>query len=544
MFINSYPSLGIQILENPTTHIESLFYSIIISQILISQSFTARFSLSIHTSPYFLGKLKDLSNYKLKTVTLYPVYIKSISQTSSFISHSEYVCRACCESFIVPNDLTWSNTIQTPSKCRAFKVPSLARSKEISIQSNCEGIAFDLLESTVVYSDYQEFIASDGKNEVVVIIQAGLCNTLRIGECVEITGIYTQRWNVHNESEYAFVCLHLFIQPSSIVKAGISTFKNSFYKNSDFEVRESIIRSSFSGIYGNYHIKLGLILNIIGHLSGFSFSTLVLGDISTGKSKLSKQLIRLFKAQCRLINGALTNPKAFSQLKIMNISTGKYESGLLDSDYVLVIDNFQCLLDKKILYKAMETRSVIAMVETDSKNKEFVPEISKNIKLPSESDRFDIILYMKNYDNSNDFRVKILGNYSIEDYSNLWDFDTIKEYLYSNLKPQTEIKIISPKVQNLFQSFITYIVSYNLKHCDMPVASGVSVRLLESLIKISKANAILLGHSEVTLNDAIDALVLLNCNDTPEAFVDVEAYNRVVNELLNNVQQCVGELGI
>ena len=192
----------------------------------------------------------------------------------------------------------------------------------------------------------------------------------------------------------------------------------------------------------------------------------------------------------------------------------------------------------------MENKSIVAMVETCEKNKEFYAEMNKNMKLVSENDRFDIILSMKNYDYSNEFRIKKLGDYAIEDYQNLWDFDTIKEYLYSILKSQKDVEIKSSKVQNLLESFITYIVTFNLKHCDMPVASGVSVRLLESLIKICKANAILLRHSEVTIYDAVDALVLLDCNDIPDVFVNVELYKKAAVELLNNIQDCVGTLEI
>ena len=121
---------------------------------------------------------------------------------------------------------------------------------------------------------------------------------------------------MHNESEYAFICLHFASQPTSLIKKGILTFQEHILQNNDFEIRETIIRSSFSGIYGNYHIKLALILNVIGNLCGFPFSSLIIGEISTGKSSLAKELIHLFTNECRLINGALTNPKAFSSSKI------------------------------------------------------------------------------------------------------------------------------------------------------------------------------------------------------------------------------------
>ena len=534
------PSQGIFILEGFASHFQDLCQSLYIAQSLLSTTAFTSYTLSLHSSPYFLPKISYLHRYLSKVTSLSPLYVKSISQTSSFISNAEYICRTCCETFCITTDLTWNNTIQAPSRCRAYKYSQVPHSKVPKLTLECEGVCFDLLEGSLIYSDYQEFVVSDGKNEVLVVVHGGQCNSVRIGECIEVTGVYAQRWNQNGEPEYAFICLDFKPQPSSIIKAGIQTFRLQKLHSNDFSIRESIIRSSFSGIFGNYHIKLSLILNVIGHLCGLTFSTLVLGGISSGKSTIAKLLIHLFPDQCRIINGVLTNPKAFSQQKIMNASTGKYETGLLDSEYILVIDNFQALRDKKLLYKAMEIRSVIAMIESNDDNKEVNRDLSKNMKLSSEYDRFDIILSMKNYENNKEFRVKKLGDYALEDYANLWDFDTIKGYLYSNFRLHSEVPINSPKVQGLLQGYINYTVNYNLKNCDMPVASGVSVRLLESLIKISKANAILLGHSEVSIIDAVDAIVLINCSDIPDVFVDLELYKKTANEILNNVRECVG----
>lgn len=541
-FIDIAPELGTFLLDSASTCMQDFCHSIYIAQSMVFQSATSSYTISMHTSPYFLSKLSQMSKYHSGLVSLSPLYIKSISQTSSFISNAEYICRTCCETFNVPTDLTWSNTIHPPFHCKAFTVKSLPHSKVPGLSLECEGTLFDLLEGSLIYSDYQEFLVSDGKHDMLVVVQGGLCNTFRIGECVEITGVYVQKWNQSGDSEYAFICFGVSLQPSSLLKVGVQVFQQQRLQSSDFHIRESIIKSSFSGIYGNYNVKLALILNTIGRLSGLTFSTLVLGGISTGKSSIAKLLIRLFPDECRIINAALTNSKAFSQQKIKNDVTGKYEAGLLESEYILVIDNFQVLEGKKFLYKAMETKSIIAMVETNENDKDFNNDLNKHMKLSSEYDRFDMILPMKNYENNSDFRVKKLGNYALEDYSNLWDFDTIKSYLYGNLRNHSEIMINSPKVQTLLHGFISYIVNYNLKNCDMPVASGVSVRLLESLIKISKANAILLGHEEVTIFDAIDALLLINCSDVPDLFVNLEVYKATADELLNAIQSCIGEL--
>ena len=162
-FIDKFPEQGIFIMQNPMSAFQSIFQSILISQTILSSISSNTFTL------------------------------KSLSCTSSFVSGAEYICRTCCESFTVFNDLTWNNTIQSPFKCQAFSLSEVPKTKEYRFDLSCEGNGFDLLEGSLVYSDYQELVVSDGNNELLVIIQGGLCNTAKIGECIEITGIYTQR---------------------------------------------------------------------------------------------------------------------------------------------------------------------------------------------------------------------------------------------------------------------------------------------------------------------------------------------------------------
>lgn len=550
--INQNLDIGACLLTMPTKAIKDLFQAIIASQMFMWEVCTNVFTIQLHNSPYYFESIKSGFTKKDRVVTLGPVYVKSLSQTSSFVSCAEFVCRGCFESFSECNDLIWSTAMQNPYKCRVVKsrnflkelnIPNLPYSTAEKLDENlpwepisCDSNIFDLLEDSIVYSDYQEFIASDGKIEILVIVQGCICNTFKIGECLELTGIYVQRWNQQNEPEYAFICYSVKPQASKLVKVGLHTFQQHLKTVNDFDLRQTIVRSSFSLVYGNYHIKLALLLNMIGYMSGEKFSTLILGDISCGKSTLACQLHKLFPENTRIINGALTNTKVFSTQKIMNYISGKFETGLLDDKFVLIIDNFQDLPDKKILYKAMESRSVIAFAEKSERSKEFNDDLSKNKKLISEFDRFDIILTMKDYESDNSFRLKKLGNFDMEDFNNFWDFDTIKGFLFTNLKNHEEIKIYSQEVEKIFQNCINYIISYNLKHCDMPVASGVSVRLLESLIKIGKMNAMMLGHEEITAQDAIDANLLLSFIDQPSIFVDFKEYEMTTREMIYMIE--------
>lgn len=534
--------IGILVSMNPGQYLQDLYQAIILGQFLLAGVSTNTFNLKIVNSPYEYTKVSQVFQNKNKIVTITPVYVKSASKTSSYVYSSEFICHSCCENFCFANDLIWGNLLQTPDRCYAFSCKGIPQSLVGSCDEVCAGVGFDLLEGSIVYSDFQEFVASDGKNEMNVIVQGSLCNSFKIGDSVELTGVYTQRWLANYDSEYSFIALNLSQKQSSLLKVGLAALKFSLEEKSDFEVREIILRSSFGAIFGNYHVKLALILNILGHFCGTTFSTLVQGEISTGKSTLATRLIELFPDHCKLLNGVLTDPKIFTKAKIMNLSSGKSESGFLYSDYILVIDNFKAMPDKKVLLKAMEGRSVISLLEIDERVD--LTEINKVKKLVSDFDKFDIIVNMKNYEGNEKFRIKKLGNFQYEEFMDLWDFDTIKGYLLGKVRKCEDVKIVSDKVEMLLEKFIEYIVTYNLKNCEMSVASGLSVRLLESLIKVSKLNAILLGHEDVTILDVFDAILLLKYSDRDNIFTDYEAYKSTILEIKSEIELFCGDLPI
>lgn len=532
---------AILILMNPCKYLQDLYQGVILGQFLLSGVSSNTFTLKIVNSPFEYSKIQQVFKNKNKIVTVTPVYVKSASKTSSFVYNSEFICQTCCESFSFANDLTWGNILQAPDKCYAFS-SKVVPSSLVYTNEKCQGNGFDLLEGSVVYSDFQEFVASDGKNEMNVIVQGSLCNSFKIGDSLELTGIYTQRWLANLESEYSFIALSLSHKQSSLIKAGLSALKFSLEDKSDFEVREIILRSSFGAIFGNYNVKLALLQNLLGQLCGVTFNTLVLGEISTGKSTLATRLAELFPDNCKLLNGVLTDTKIFSKNKIMNLTSGQSETGFLHSDYILVIDNFKELPDKKVLLKAMEGRSIIALLEANE-DIDF-NEINKVKKLVSDFDKFDVIVSMKNYEGNENFRKKKLGNFQYEDFMDLWDFDTIKGYLLGKVRKFEEIKILSEKVELLLEKFIEYIVTFNLKNCEMTVASGLSVRLLESLIKISKINSILMGHTEVSILDVFDSIILLKYSYKDEVFVDYEVYKSTILEIKSDIELYCGELDI
>ena len=482
-----------------------------------------------------------------------------MSKTTTFIASSEFICRSCSETFTYFTDLSWGTPQQNPDRCYANKSKIIPSSRTLAprfssddplvnkdnflneIPLYCKSNEFDLLEGSIIYGDYQELVVSDGKEEINVVFKGRLCNKFRVGDSVEITGIYTAKFCSNKESEYFFIGLGITRAEGKLVKAGINFLNEWIREKSDFEIRAMVLRSSLPIIYGNYHVKLALILNLLGKFCGAIFSSFIQGELSTGKSTIARRLVSLFPDDLKLLNGVLTTGSIFSNSVISNMTTGRTEAGLLHGDFMLVVDNFKFLSDKNLLLKSLEHRNVIALNEIDPCSKDF-EDIHKLKRLNYEFDKFDVILNFVNYERDEEFRKKNLGCLPYEDGGDIWDFDTIKQFLLARARNHNEIKIMSEEVNILFEKFIQSQVCYNLKHLEMTLGAGFSVRLLESLIKIAKLNAILLNHSEITFQDAFDSILLLKYYDKDRLFVDTDQYNMYASETKEEIEFYCGPI--
>ncbi|CAG9312038.1 MCM9_1 [Blepharisma stoltei] len=573
-FIDISPLWGISLLENPLD-ILSDFKNCIISierSFIQNSTVTTSFSLNIQSSPICVSRLSDIFLHPRKMVNVTSLAIKSLSSAKTIINSSEFFCRSCIDSFSVFADLAYVNTIEYPYSCKVKKImpndlKALPKTKVVENtmmidqdSEKCLGSCFDILEGTNKYSDYQEAIISDGKQELSAIMEGALCHQVKPGDSVEVTCILTQRWlkefisGQTCEAEYVLLIFDIRkVRPiCQIPKSGIAFLKDSFLGTDEFSVRETILRSAFPQSYGNYYVKFGILLNCLAYFGKACSNVLIMGESGTGKSTFVSSLQRLLQGNIKILNGALTYKSCLNKSFLKNSLTGSLEAGLMQSESLLCIDDFHLLKDKPLVYKAMESRSVIAFVMTYENNEnsnhknQFDPTMNKGIKLTPEMDRFDLILKVANYTHDSEFCTRKLSDSSMEESSNIWDVDTIRAYLLSIVRPLEGIDIKNPKIQSLLERFIAYMITYNLKFSDGNSSSGLSIRLLESTIKLAKANAMLMSHKEVMMQDVLDIMLLISlgtqddCGLLNQAFINRQMYHDEISRLLYNIELCVG----
>jgi DNA replicative helicase MCM subunit Mcm2 (Cdc46/Mcm family) len=239
------------------------------------------------------------------------------------------------------------------------------------------------------------------------------------------------------------------------------------------------------------------------------------------------------------LNGGLTNKSCLSNSYITNTQTGGTEVGLLESPRILCIDDFHLLTPKPILYKAIEAKSVITAVTTPPFNDfqikkrrkdEFPSEVFKIKQVMPEVDKFDIILKVANYSDDIDFIRRMLEGGNMQDYDGLWESSTIKHYIQLVVsKSHKEILIKDAEVQKRVEDFISYLKSYHLKISE-GYATSVSIRTLESVIKLSRAHAALFHHATISLED-VNTVILLyllsyrqDLGRAPSMFIDFNLY--------------------
>jgi DNA replicative helicase MCM subunit Mcm2 (Cdc46/Mcm family) len=560
IFIDTSPEWGIQLYSSPYStldKIQACMYSIL-DCMIPDKDLVFEIDLKLINPPSIHSlRLSEAIHHVGRLVQIQHATVKSMTEPKTCISFSIMRCRECHREFKNFSDLLCNNQLQPPSTCQAFStsdprnaVPSsfsLSRNRIIEdyIEQECLSNSFENVENPYVYKDYQEITIKDGQIELVCVLRGSLVGTLSVGEPLSITGIFEKRWM--REIAHGEVCelQHVLIATSAskmnrvVTKVGLREFLLSMADKKEFEVRSVMLRSFMPEVYGNYHVKLGLILCVMSHMMGHSTSCLILGESGSGKSTILRKFCKLEQENTLLLNGGLTNKSCLSNSYITNTQTGGTEVGLLESPRILCIDDFHLLTPKPILYKAIEAKSVITAVTTPPFNDfqikkrrkdEFPSEVFKIKQVMPEVDKFDIILKVANYSDDIDFIRRMLEGGNMQDYDGLWESSTIKHYIQLVVsKSHKEILIKDAEVQKRVEDFISYLKSYHLKISE-GYATSVSIRTLESVIKLSRAHAALFHHATISLED-VNTVILLyllsyrqDLGRAPSMFIDFNLY--------------------
>eukprot|EP00359_Climacostomum_virens_P004940 CAMPEP_0204912320 /NCGR_PEP_ID=MMETSP1397-20131031/10487_1 /ASSEMBLY_ACC=CAM_ASM_000891 /TAXON_ID=49980 /ORGANISM="Climacostomum Climacostomum virens, Strain Stock W-24" /LENGTH=493 /DNA_ID=CAMNT_0052083223 /DNA_START=175 /DNA_END=1656 /DNA_ORIENTATION=+ len=432
----------------------------------------------------FLGRLSEVTG----------LIVKHSSEPKSAISARVFRCPDCKNEVIVNREQSSRSEVEE-APCCSSSLPTTSTLNRVSVpcQSDLEKIRDE-------YTDYQEVLVCSGKYELLIVLEGNLVNCLKPGVCLSATGVLYLRWvcdpSVSLVQDYAFKVIGLRPEIYQGIRSGLEPLLQYFHEADEFNRRIVILRSFFSSVYAHYHIKLGLILAIVSHIMGKPASVMLIGDTATGKSLVLKSLAKNCEEITSYISCLPSTP--------INLCPSK----------INLVDNFHLLNKKKEIYRTIEQSSVIAAATSFSKDlikekivrtsrKEFGEMRCKTDLLSANLDRFDLILKAGSYDDSPEYLKAKLDGASMEDLQGLWMPETIKEFL---MMGKAEPDLADPGVGLILEKVHDVVRSAQLKLSAMP--SGVSVRLLESVIKLSKAHAALMQRSQVKIFDVVSVILL------------------------------------
>lgn len=389
------------------------------------------------------------------------------------------------------------------------------------------------------------------------------------GQEVIVVGILSLKWKVLKNNEKIQTALNikaLHISKIENYEENDNDFLDCFldFNNlSSFEKRKILINSFTTEIYGYSNIKLGLLLVLVNEHKEEKKITnqtrqishvLLIGDSGTGKTCFLNTTSKLITPSI-LTNGVGTSNAGLTSCAIKQGKDWSLEAGalLLADMGICCIDEFNKLKinEKGGLLEAMEQQtlsvakagilttfnarcSIIAAcnIRYQYENNKTVSE-NTCISTPLVS-RFDLIFGMfDTKDNCKDAKIAdvILNRQYIvtkEKSNNEWNINKLKKFIKHIRKNDVKIS------ENMSNKLLTYYLKR--KSTEGPNEFN-TVRMLESLVRISESHAKILGKHNVDEEDIYSAILLLETciNSTSiiktkfdELFINQKIYNDCV----------------
>ncbi|BDA40702.1 probable DNA helicase MCM9 [Coccomyxa sp. Obi] len=398
---------------------------------------------------------------------------------------------------------------------------------------------------------------------ITAILTDDLADSCRPGDDVEITGTVTRQWGRAFPGETCEVELTLLGNSLHVqnkqrdavdLSSSVKSFFAEFWKSSaekPLAFRNQIVCSVCPQLYGLFTVKLALLLMLIGGVERVDESgmrirgqvhMLLVGDPGTGKSQLMKYAAKLSQ------RSVVTTGRGSSAAGLTVAAVKEGGHWALEAGALVLADGGLCCIDefngmqeaqRATVHEAMEQQTVSvakAGLVTSLSTKATVlavtnPKGSYNPRDSLETNtglsgpllsRFDLVVVLKDAKSAEwDATVSehILAGHqahhphTLPKHSNgacnkAWTMDMLRQYIcWVKEAFQPEMS------RDAEDTLLAYWQMARSKE-DRQIARS-TVRMLESLIRLSQAHARLLARDTVTRQDAIVAVSLVEaCTDT------------------------------